>query len=59
MPKCYVITGPNGLSKTTFAPEFLPSHAGCLNFVNLDLIAAGLSGGTGTLGTPLVGCRYG
>ena len=41
--KCYIIAGPNGAGKTTFANEFLPVEAECLNFVNADLIAAGLS----------------
>ena len=40
---CYVIAGPNGAGKTTFAREFLPREAGCPFFVNVDLIAAGLS----------------
>jgi predicted ABC-type ATPase len=38
-----VIAGPNGAGKTTFAREFLPNEAGCPNFINADLIAAGLS----------------
>jgi predicted ABC-type ATPase len=38
-----IIAGPNGAGKTTFARTFLPNEAGCLNFVNADLIAAGLS----------------
>jgi predicted ABC-type ATPase len=42
-PKCIVIAGPNGAGKTTFAREFLPRDRGVLNFVNADLIAAGLS----------------
>lgn len=41
--KCYIIAGPNGAGKTTFAYEFLPVEAGCLNFINADLIAQGLS----------------
>lgn len=41
--KCYVIAGPNGSGKTTFANEFLPIEAECLNFINADLIAQGLS----------------
>ena len=40
---CYIIAGPNGAGKTTFAQEFLPKEAECLNFINADLIAAGLS----------------
>ena len=38
-----VIAGPNGAGKTTFAREFLPTDAELPNFVNADLIAAGLS----------------
>jgi predicted ABC-type ATPase len=41
--KCYIIAGPNGSGKTTFANEFLPVEAECLNFINADLIALGLS----------------
>ena len=41
--KIIIIAGPNGAGKTTFAQEFLPKEAGCLVFVNADLIAAGLS----------------
>jgi predicted ABC-type ATPase len=32
-----------GAGKTTFANEFLPIEAECLNFINADLIAQGLS----------------
>jgi predicted ABC-type ATPase len=39
----YIIAGPNGSGKTTFAREFLPVYAHCPNFVNADLIAQGLS----------------
>jgi len=42
-PKLYVIAGPNGAGKTTFAKEFLPYDVHCLEFVNADLIANGLS----------------
>ncbi len=38
-----IIAGPNGAGKTTFAREFLPQEAGCPDFINVDLIAAGLS----------------
>jgi predicted ABC-type ATPase len=38
-----MIAGPNGAGKTTFAEELLPNEAGCPEFVNADLIAAGLS----------------
>jgi len=37
------VAGPNGSGKTTFAREFLPNYAKCPNFVNVDLIAQGLS----------------
>ena len=39
----YIIAGPNGSGKTTFANKFLPNYAVCQNFVNADLIAQGLS----------------
>ncbi|MCK4249197.1 MAG: zeta toxin family protein [Candidatus Omnitrophica bacterium] len=39
----YIIAGPNGSGKTTFAKEFLPEYVKCLHFVNADLIAQGLS----------------
>jgi predicted ABC-type ATPase len=39
----YIIAGPNGSGKTTFAREFLPDFANCPNFVNADLIAQGLA----------------
>lgn len=42
-PNLYVIAGPNGAGKTTFARKFLPDYAKCLEFVNVDLIAGGLS----------------
>src|SRR6185437_14665045 len=42
-PTVYVIAGPNGAGKTTFAARFLPSFVECLQFLNADLIAAGLS----------------
>jgi predicted ABC-type ATPase len=38
-----IIAGPNGAGKTTFAGEFLPNEAACVTFINVDLIAAGLS----------------
>jgi len=38
-----IVAGPNGTGKTTFAREFLPREAGCPDFINVDLIAAGLS----------------
>ena len=41
--KIFIIGGPNGAGKTTFAAEYLPNEAQCPNFVNADLIAAGVS----------------
>lgn len=41
--KVVIIAGPNGAGKTTFAREFLPHEANCPDFINADLIAAGLS----------------
>ena len=41
--KIIIIAGPNGAGKTTFAREFLPNEANCPLFINVDLIAAGLS----------------
>ncbi len=42
-PTVYVVAGPNGAGKTTFATSFLPGFVYCREFVNADLIAAGLS----------------
>jgi len=42
-PTVYVIAGPNGAGKTTFATEFLPNFVDCREFLNADLIAAGLA----------------
>ena len=39
----YIVAGPNGSGKTTFAIKFLPEYARCEHFVNADLIAKGLS----------------
>jgi len=41
-PTVYVIAGPNGAGKTTFAMKFLPRISE-VNFINADLIAAGVS----------------
>jgi len=38
-----IIAGPNGAGKTTFAREYLLKEAKCPDFINVDLIAAGLS----------------
>jgi hypothetical protein len=46
MPKekrILIIAGPNGAGKTTFALQYLPREADCPDFINVDLIAAGLS----------------
>ena len=46
MPKkqrIIIIAGPNGAGKTTFAREYLQKEAHCPDFINVDLIAAGLS----------------
>ncbi len=39
----YVIAGPNGAGKTTLARALLPRLSDCKEFLNADLIAAGLS----------------
>jgi predicted ABC-type ATPase len=39
----YIIAGPNGVGKTTFASTFLPKYSDCKNFINADLIAQGMS----------------
>jgi len=41
--RIFIIAGPNGAGKTTFALEYLPREADCPDFMNVDLIAAGLS----------------
>jgi len=43
MPNLFVIAGPNGAGKTTYARRFLPEEMRMREFVNADLIAAGLS----------------
>ncbi len=43
MKNVYIIAGPNGSGKTTFAKTFLPQYVKCDRFINADLIAAGLS----------------
>ena len=42
-PNIHIIAGPNGTGKTTFANRFLPKFVQCREFLNADLIAAGLS----------------
>lgn len=39
----WLIAGPNGVGKTTYAFRNVPAVSGSLNFVNLDEIARGLS----------------
>ena len=43
MPNLFIIAGPNGAGKTTYVHDFLPQEMRCREFVNADLIAAGLS----------------
>ena len=43
MPTIYVIAGPNGAGNTTFADRYFPDEARQVEFVNVDLIARGLS----------------
>lgn len=43
MPNLFIIAGPNGAGKTTYVKRFLAQEVRCLQFVNADLIAAGLS----------------
>ncbi|MBK1791525.1 AAA family ATPase [Persicirhabdus sediminis] len=42
-PTLFLIGGPNGSGKTTFAKEYLPNEANCLRFLNSDEIARGIS----------------
>lgn len=39
----WLIAGPNGVGKTTYAFKNVPAVSGSLNFINLDEIARGLS----------------
>lgn len=43
MPNVYLIGGCNGAGKTTIALTMLPRYLDCHEFINADLIAAGLS----------------
>jgi predicted ABC-type ATPase len=43
MPNLFIVAGPNGAGKTTYVRRFLPQEMRCSEFVNADLIAAGLS----------------
>jgi predicted ABC-type ATPase len=38
MPTLYIIAGPNGVGKTTFANSYLPDEAKQVEFVNADLL---------------------
>ena len=40
-PVIYLIAGPTGVGKTTFAREFLPKAVNCLRFMNADEVARG------------------
>lgn len=42
-PSVIVIAGPNGAGKSTLAPYLLRDYLGVLEFVNADVIAAGIS----------------
>ena len=42
-PVCWIIAGPNGAGKTTFALTTFGRFSACSKFINVDLIAAGLS----------------
>ena len=42
-PTFWLIAGPNGVGKTTYAMRHLRAVSGSINFVNLDEIARGLS----------------
>ena len=42
-PICYIIAGPDGAGKTTFALQYLPKIVSCNNFINADEIAKGVS----------------
>jgi predicted ABC-type ATPase len=43
VPRLIILAGPNGAGKTTFSREFLTHEAACKQFINADLIAAGIS----------------
>jgi predicted ABC-type ATPase len=43
VPTIYILAGPNGSGKTTLARDFLPRGIHCLNFLNADLLAQGMS----------------
>ena len=43
MPTCWIIAGPNGAGKTTFSLDYLPKLTNSSQYINADLIAAGIS----------------
>lgn len=43
MPNLYIIAGPNGAGKTTTAVKLLPDFLDCVEYVNADNIARGIS----------------
>jgi predicted ABC-type ATPase len=43
MPHLYIIAGPNGAGKTTTAVRLLPDFLNCVEYVNADNIAKGIS----------------
>src|SRR5580658_7396958 len=43
MPTIFILAGPNGVGKTTYAERYLPDVIRELEFVNADLIARGIS----------------
>lgn len=43
MPNIYIISGCNGAGKTTASYTVLPEILDCREFVNADIIAAGIS----------------
>lgn len=36
-PRCIIIAGPNGSGKTTFARDYLPSIAGLIHFIFIEI----------------------
>jgi len=43
LPNLYMIGGANGSGKTTVSRQLLPNVFNCLEYVNADTIAAGIS----------------
>jgi predicted ABC-type ATPase len=42
-PQLWIVAGPNGVGKTTYAFRYIRAVSGSASFVNLDEIARGLS----------------